>query len=144
MSGLSVLPPYQWLWSIHFYFDEEAQKVFFFYLWNNKTVENLIKHHLLHHSSGRWPIKKFLFGFKKKLKTGTCLKTWGPIHNTSFSSELKNGPNKIECYFTQRLKMVARDKHSSLLDPFISCKENELFQMWSLGLCSQHFIFFVT
>jgi hypothetical protein len=47
------------------------------------------------------------------------------IHNTLFSSQLTIGPNKLVLHFTG-LERLARDKHSSLLDPFISYEENEV------------------
>jgi hypothetical protein len=36
-----------------------------------------------------------------------------------------SGPNKLECYITLG-KASAKDKHSSLLGPFVSFKENEV------------------
>jgi hypothetical protein len=42
------------------------------------------------------------------------------IHNTSLSSGLANGPNKLECYITQGLKRLFSDKHSSLLSALVS------------------------
>ncbi len=46
------------------------------------------------------------------------------IRNTSFSASVTNGPNKIVHY--TRMERVARDKHSSLLNPFLSYEKNEL------------------
>jgi hypothetical protein len=43
-----------------------------------------------------------------------------------------------------RLVRLARDKYSGLLGPFISYEENEVFYIWTMGSCSQHFIYFVT
>ncbi len=48
---------------------------------------------------------------------------WDHIHNTSFTLELANAPNKLICYITLGWK-GAMDKHSSLLGPFICFKEN--------------------
>ncbi len=54
--------------------------------------------------------------------------SWGCVHNTLFSLLLINEPNKLECYVSLGRKGLSRNKHSSflsLLDPFISNKENE-------------------
>ncbi len=56
--------------------------------------------------------------FADKAKAYPC------IHNTSFSSKLMNEPLKLECYITVGYKMLARDKHSSLLGSFWSYEEN--------------------
>jgi hypothetical protein len=38
---------------------------------------------------------------KKKIKEGfTQAIIWGHMHNTSFSSQLMNGPNNLKCYNT--------------------------------------------
>jgi len=42
-----------------------------------------------------------------------------------------------------KLERIARDKHSSLLGQFLGYRENEMFWILSLGLYTQHFIFFV-
>jgi hypothetical protein len=45
------------------------------------------------------------------------------------SSKLMNWPNMLECYIVlhyTRLESLTRDKHPSLLGPFVSCKENEV------------------
>jgi len=34
----------------------------------------------------------------------------------------KLGPNELECYITTELERLDRDKHSSLLDPFVRAK----------------------
>jgi hypothetical protein len=52
------------------------------------------------------------------------LVTCDSIHNTSFSYGLANGPNKLECYITQGLKRLSRDKHSSLLSALVRYKES--------------------
>jgi len=41
------------------------------------------------------------------------------------------GPNKIGLYYT-RLERLARDKHYSLLGPFVSYEENEVLLIWTL------------
>ncbi len=43
-----------------------------------------------------------------------------------------------------RLKKFARDKHSSLLRPFMSYEENIVLSIWLQGSYSQQFIFFIT
>jgi hypothetical protein len=40
--------------------------------------------------------------------------------------------------------MLVRDKHSSLLDLFVSYKENKVLLIWSFMPYSQNFIFIVT
>jgi hypothetical protein len=40
------------------------------------------------------------------------------IHNTSFSSQLTNGPNKLVFLYT-RLDRLARKKNSGLLDTLV-------------------------
>jgi hypothetical protein len=42
-------------------------------------------------------------------------------------------PNKLECYITLG-KTSAKDKHSSLLGPFVSFKENEVLWIQFLDL----------
>jgi hypothetical protein len=42
------------------------------------------------------------------------------------------------------LERFARDKHSNLLDPFLSYEENEGLLIQTLEPYSQHFIFFLT
>ncbi len=49
---------------------------------------------------------------------------WACNHNTSFSLKLTNGPNKI-CYIYTKLERLDKHKHTSLLGPFVSYKENE-------------------
>ncbi len=60
----------------------------------------------------------------------------GCIHNTSFSSLLMKGPNKLDCYITLRI--------TAYLDKFISCEEYKVLWIWPLELYSRHFIFFAT
>ncbi len=43
-----------------------------------------------------------------------------------------------------RLKKLAKDKHSSILRPFMSYEENIVLWIWLDGLYSQQFIFFIT
>ncbi len=59
-----------------------------------------------------------------------------------------NGPNKLECCHYPRL---LRGKDTSLLGPFVSYKETEVWlsvslglYSWGLGLRTQDFIFFIT
>jgi hypothetical protein len=62
----------------------------------------------------------------KGLSPAAAAGTTGTLFTTlHFLSNLWNWPNKIVFHYT-RLKRVARDRHSSLLDPFICCEENEL------------------
>ncbi len=49
--------------------------------------------------------------------------TRGSIYNTSTSLKLTNWPNKLVLNYT-RLEILVRVKHSSLLDEFVSYKEN--------------------
>jgi len=46
------------------------------------------------------------------------------IHNTSVSSSITNGPNTLVFQYS-RLERLLRDKHTSLLGPFISYEGNE-------------------
>ncbi len=46
------------------------------------------------------------------------------IHNTSFSSKLSNGPNKLECLSLANLFNIVQC-NTSLLGPFKSFEENE-------------------
>ena len=46
------------------------------------------------------------------------------IHNILFPSKLMNGPSELVLHHT-RLERLARDKHSSLLGPYVSFIENE-------------------
>jgi hypothetical protein len=43
-----------------------------------------------------------------------------------------DGPNKLVSNYTT-LELLARDKHSSLFDPFVGCEENESLGIWLLG-----------
>jgi hypothetical protein len=52
-----------------------------------------------------------------------CLQSLG--HNTSSSLLLRNGFNRLVVHYI-RLERLARDKHSSLLVPFISYEENKV------------------
>ena len=54
-------------------------------------------------------------------------KARGRIHNTSFSSKLTNWHNKLVLHYS-RLEMLVRDKHSSLLDPFVSYAKIEVLR----------------
>jgi hypothetical protein len=49
---------------------------------------------------------------------------WDRIHNPSFSLQLTKVPNKLLCYITQDWNV--RDKHSSLLGPFVSYEEDNV------------------
>ncbi len=49
---------------------------------------------------------------------------WGHFHNISFSLLPTNGPNKLPLHYTW-LESLATDKHSRLLGPFVSYKENK-------------------
>jgi hypothetical protein len=51
--------------------------------------------------------------------------------------------NEILLQYT-KLESFARNKHTRLLGLFISYKENEVFWIFSLGLYSYSFIFFIT
>ncbi len=47
----------------------------------------------------------------------------GQIKDTPFSLQLTNGPNKIALSYI-RLERLTRDKHSSLMGPFVGYKES--------------------
>ncbi len=49
-------------------------------------------------------------------------------------------------YFVTKHKAgkACEGTHSNLLNPFISCEENEALLIWSEGSYSQHPIFFIT
>jgi hypothetical protein len=51
------------------------------------------------------------------------------IHKTSFSSYLKNVPNKLVLNYTW-LERLAGDKQSSLLDPFVSYQGGCIMQLF--------------
>ncbi len=53
-----------------------------------------------------------------------------------------NGPNKLVFHYA-RLEMLARDKHSSLLGPFICYQGNEVLWILPQGPNSQHLILFI-
>ncbi len=60
------------------------------------------------------------------------------IHNTSFSSSLMVGPNKLECYITlgwKGLKWI----NTTLLDPFVSYEEKEVMRMQYLSIIHNTF-----
>ncbi len=67
-------------------------------------------------------------------KVGACLSCappprldfWGCIlnHNTLFSSQLKNGPNKLECLSQTGFSSLVYVLHSNLLGPFVTYEEN--------------------
>ncbi len=50
----------------------------------------------------------------------------GPYSQHFIVFLMYNVPNKLECYFNTRLERLHRDKHFSLLGPFISYIENEV------------------
>ncbi len=50
--------------------------------------------------------------------------------------------NKLLLHYT-KLERVAKNKHSSLLEPFVSYEENEVLWIRAQGQYSQHFFFFV-
>jgi hypothetical protein len=66
-----------------------------------------------------------------KMLTG---KARGRIHNTSFSSELTNWLNKLVLHYC-RLEMLVRDKHFSLLGPFVCYEKIKCceYAPWSLS-----------
>jgi hypothetical protein len=49
---------------------------------------------------------------------------WQRYHNTSFSSQFTNGPNKIQCYITQCWKILS-GTNTGVLGPFVNYEENE-------------------
>ncbi len=49
-------------------------------------------------------------------------------------SYLMNGPDKLECFITQDCKSHARTNHSNVLTPFVSYEENEVLQIFIVGL----------
>jgi hypothetical protein len=55
------------------------------------------------------------------------------IQNTSFSSSLMVGPNKLECYITLGWKGL-KWTNASLLGPFISYEEKEVMRIQFLSL----------
>ncbi len=57
--------------------------------------------------------------------------TWGRIYNTSFSSQLTNGPNKLES--------PTRDKLASVLGPIVIYKHIEVFLTNEAVLTTLHF-----
>jgi hypothetical protein len=85
------------------------------------------------------------FALFKCILQSLCIKLIdfrGRIHNTSFSLQLTNWPNKLEFYMTLVKKKLARDKHSSLGGPYLSyekmkCCGFSKFTAWCL-LCVLH------
>ncbi len=61
------------------------------------------------------------------------LGSWYRIHNTPFSSQLMNRPNKLDCSLKQ-LERLTNVKRSNLLSQFLSYKENEV--LWIRTLAS--------
>ncbi len=55
---------------------------------------------------------------------GEAFQSKGFIRNTTLSPKRTNGPNKLVCYI--RPESLVLVKRSSLLDPFVSYKENEV------------------
>jgi hypothetical protein len=54
----------------------------------------------------------------------------GHIHDSSFSLQLKNGPNNLACYIILGWKCLPRTKKPTLMRMIISYKENEVFSIW--------------
>ncbi len=48
------------------------------------------------------------------------------IRNTSYSSQLINGPNKLKCFIKLCCKGFSVTNTSQLVSPFVSCEENEV------------------
>ncbi len=65
------------------------------------------------------------YGRKKSYNIGLCFR----IHKTSFFSDRTNGLMKLEYFVHGKPFQPHVIEHSSLLDPFISYKENEVFNM---------------
>ncbi len=53
-------------------------------------------------------------------------RAWGHIHSTSFSLQLTNAPNKLECFSMVNLPIQVICNDSSLLGTFICYEENEV------------------
>ncbi len=62
------------------------------------------------------------------------------IRYTSFSSQLTNEHNKLECYVTLSFVMLIIEKLSSLHNPFISYEESEMLLICTLGRYSHIFL----
>ncbi len=60
-----------------------------------------------------------------------------------FSVSYKCAHSAIMLHYT-RLKRLVRDKHSSLLGPFITYEENKFLQIRTQGQFSEHFFFSVS
>ncbi len=67
----------------------------------------------------------------------------GPIRTISFYLQLMNGPLKLVLPYTSQ-ESLAMEKHSSLLNLFISYEGNEVLWIRIMRLNSHHFILFVT
>jgi hypothetical protein len=64
---------------------------------------------------------------KRQIMTSKVVSSSAPIHNTSFSMQLTNGPNKVVLHYT-RLEWLAREKYSSLFGPFVSYEGKKSFK----------------
>ncbi len=65
------------------------------------------------------------------------------IHNTSLSSQVKNGPNNLESFSVASLSQLVVC-NTSLLGLFVSCEENEVMWIWSQESYSPPFTPFIT
>ncbi len=54
-----------------------------------------------------------------------------------------NGLNRLVLHYN-RVEMLVRNKHSSLLDLFVSYTKNDVLWIRTVSFCTQHFIFFVS
>jgi hypothetical protein len=57
----------------------------------------------------------------------------GRIHNFSFSSQLTNWPNKLDCYITVGWKFLSRTNSLAYWSPFMSYKKMKCFEYGPRG-----------
>ncbi len=81
------------------------------------------------------------FVILKKIKCCEYI-NWSHIHN-SFSLELTNGPNKLDCHITVDWKCLS-GTNTLAYWTLISYTKYKVLLIQSLESYSQHFIFFIT
>jgi hypothetical protein len=75
---------------------------------------------------------------------GVALKVQVPYSQHFIFFVTYEGANKYVLHYYIRLERLFGEKHSSLLDPFVSYKEKKVLRIHLQVPYSQHFIFFVT
>ncbi len=108
VSSLSSLPIYNCT-----YCEIQLQNLTRLY---SSTWSNLIKHFFCCNVQ-HWAISQTVC-----LQYKTCKQYWDCIYKTSSYLQLMHWPNKLMLHYTQ-LERIVRDKHSSLLGPYVSYED---------------------